>query len=539
MSNEDYKYVWEERRKTYRVVTDKPTYSPETKKTTHHYVTVGKAKEKGGPIEFGPKHRAVEAARKGRGTPHPKTVTPSGERIVLEHAASATGLSKTLEEAFGKETAGQVLALACYFICTGDALSSASAWLEERGLPVLTAPRVSELLASLTEEKCAKFLRPWIKAKAEGKTLCYDITSISTYAGDIDLAEFGYNRDHEKWLKQVNLAMLTDKASHIPLAFRVVAGSLSDVKTLRDTVRDLRMYGAAPFGFVMDRGFWSSERLDMLTENRIRYMVPVPSSVAWARKLIAAHVADVFLAPPHEDADGGKTYGFTVHDPTGAGRHVWAHIFYSPSMETERKTRFVERYTTLRKELESGDVPEEHRAACDEYFTVSTVGRGGKRHVKEKRPLPELLAEANFGYWVLYTDMEKDAMDALADYRDRGYIESGFDDLKGATDARRLRVHSGKAVYGRLFLQFVAQILRAELRQELASFPAEAKKYAYSVGSLLSRVRSYSLVAYSGRYKPQYCTLTKGQKLIFKALGIAVADDEPDEEIATEALVSK
>ena len=45
--NEECKYVWESRRGIYRVVIDTPVYSKETKRTTHHYETVGKACEKG------------------------------------------------------------------------------------------------------------------------------------------------------------------------------------------------------------------------------------------------------------------------------------------------------------------------------------------------------------------------------------------------------------------------------------------------------------------------------------------------------------
>lgn len=38
--------------------------------------------------------------------------------------------------------------LACYLICTGDALSNSSAWQEERGPKVLDAPRDLRAAAS-------------------------------------------------------------------------------------------------------------------------------------------------------------------------------------------------------------------------------------------------------------------------------------------------------------------------------------------------------------------------------------------------------
>ena len=139
------------------MVIDTPVYSKETKRTTHHYETVGKASEKGGPIEFGPKYKALQNAQSE--TVSAKAVELCGEKIVLEKASTSTGLRKTLVRSFGKDLADRIFSLACYLVCTGDALSNASTWLEERGLKALDVPRVSELLPQLSEENCSAFFR--------------------------------------------------------------------------------------------------------------------------------------------------------------------------------------------------------------------------------------------------------------------------------------------------------------------------------------------------------------------------------------------
>ena len=133
--------------------------------------------------------------------------------------------------------------------------------------------------------------------------------------------------------------------------------------------------------------------------------------------------------------------------------------------------------------------------------------------------------------------MEKDAFTALEDYRDRNFIEAGFDDLKGSTDAKRLKVHYDKSVYGRIFIQFCAQILRTQLRAGISGFDQETRKYAASPYALLRRVRMYSKVSYTGRYKSQFTVKTKGQRLIFNALGITEEDLDSDDG-KTEELLS-
>lgn len=388
---------------------------------------------------------------------------------------------------------------------------------------------ISGLLPLLNEESCSVFFRNWTALHARNRTSCYDITSVSTYARDMAMAEFGYNRDHEKRLRQIDLAMLTDKDRHMPLAFRIVNGSLGDVQTLKDTIRGLAMYGATPYGMVMDGGFWSVEKLQMLTDAGIKYMIPVPNSVSWARELMVKFRSGVFNGTPQGEDDGTCTYGCTVYDPLKTGRRIWAHVFCSPAMEAEHKQRFVEKHMTCRRELQDGTLDERHQNFYDEHFMISTRDRGGKMHVREKTPLADILKEMNPGYWVLYTDLEKDAFTALGDYRDRNFIEAGFDDLKGSTDARRLRVHYDRSLYGRIFIRFCAQVLRTQLRSEIAAFSQETRKYASSPDALLRRVRMHSRVSCSGRYKSQCTVMTKGQRLIFKALGISAEDPDSDD----------
>ena len=535
----DYKYVYEKSRKLYRVVVDHPVYDKATKKTKHHYETVGKAKERGGEIEFGSKYALVHDVEKQKeAVPVIKEVIPSGEVLVLQEASRKTGLKKTLVNAFGKDKAEKVEALTFFLLCTEEAMMDAEGWCSERKLKELSSPRISELFPTLNETACSTFFSQWCKAKAKDRSVCYDITSVSTYSTDMDIAEYGYNRDHENWLRQINLAMVTDQETHIPLAFRPLNGSLNDSQTLENTVCEFEGYGAKPYGVMMDKGFWKKENLEMLRSKGIKFTLPVPSSVSWATKLIKEHKNDVFSSSYYEDDDGNTTFCYTVYDPQNEGRKVWAHIYYSPAIETAKKEKFVKEYMARRKELEEDRADERYRSFYDEYFTVSKKGRGGKIHVADKRPLSEILSDKLFGYWILYTDMEKDGIKALVMYKERTFIEAGFDDLKGATDMRRLRSHKTKSVYGRFFIQFCAQILRTELRNDIRSFDAETKKYAPSPDSLLKRVKSYSKVKFSGKYKPQYSAPTKGQRLIFKALGIDFRDSMSEGDEETESIVT-
>lgn len=62
---------------------------------------------------------------------------------------------------------------------------------------------------------------------SEGKSVCYDVTSISSYATNMTDVERGYNWDHED-LCQFILGMFCDEETKIPLYYNRYNGSLSD-----------------------------------------------------------------------------------------------------------------------------------------------------------------------------------------------------------------------------------------------------------------------------------------------------------------------
>lgn len=569
----EYHYLWEKSRKVFRVVLDDPTYSTETKKTSHNYLTVGKSLTRGGEIIYGKKYLLrleLERIKKEQETLRPSstplnqeaplTSQPSqevscvsnqnkgnqslseesqnqdskqesdesmpqvkqlinvGEILVLKKASKETGLEKKLVRLLAKGLGEDVLHLAYYLVSTGEALSNSTEWFSERKLKAITPQRISDILQSLTPETCSGFMKEWIASNVGQNPLCYDITSISTYSDRINIAEYGYNRDKEKHLKQINLALVTDQKTHTPLTFRVLNGSISDVCTVENTIREFTKCGITPFGMIMDRGFWSEKNIEALQNNKIHFMMPIPNNVKWAKEVIRKNESKVYEADEYVDEENSIVRAYTVYDPKKTGHRCWCHLYYSPKMASDQRENRINEHNERRKELQTESEKDEHRSYYEEYFVVQK--RNGKRIVKEKKSLKAILSEEIFGFWALYTDIEKDPIKSLEIYRTRNYIETAFDDLKGVTDAKRLRIHSDKAVYGKLFIQFCAQILRNKLREFISEFSSETKKYASRPSTLLSRVRSYTRVVYHGRYKHYYNEPSKGQKLIFRDLKI-------------------
>ena len=117
-----------------------------------------------------------------------------------------------------------------------------------------------------------KFFENWFKACKYPSSLICDPSSISSYSKNIDDVEWGYNRDKEK-LKQINLNMVYAAEINLPLFYRIIDGSISDVVTLITTAKIVENLGVKNFSLALDRVFFSKENLEFLHEKRLNYTI--------------------------------------------------------------------------------------------------------------------------------------------------------------------------------------------------------------------------------------------------------------------------
>ena len=518
---DDFKYVWNKQRGRYNVNIDNPVYDPVTKKTSHRYKLVGTAAEKGGEITYGPSYRLAMGKKAVFTVAETiSRTTLMGENLIIDKMIKHTGMRPFLLKAFGKDDAQSILDLASYILCTGNPLSPAEYWLENHGKKIITSERVSELLVRLNEDAVATFLGPWMSRKGKGESLCYDITSVSSHARHNHYVEWGHNRDKEK-MKQINLALLSAKSTAVPIWFAPLPGSMNDSRTLREMVSRLKKLDVQPSAFIMDRGFYSQENLAFVTENGIKFIIPVPQSVKWPHKHIQEMRSRMMenISGYIRKENGTIIQSQTVYAPLPDGSRGWLHIYYDDEAALHRRQSFMEHYSRCFDELSSGETVDEHQKFYKEFFELGYKTKNGQK-IKAKKKPETYFDEHFFGYWCIYTNAEKDAKTALENYRERNGIEVLFDDLKNELDCERLRVHSSAAMYGRLFIQFIALILLTAIRQVIEEKGATFSKYAKSYRDVLRRVTSFSKVEFKGRYKPLYSTPTKGARLIFEAFEI-------------------
>lgn len=162
-----------------------------------------------------------------------------------------------LVSAFG-ERAMDIIVMASYIIREGNAMDGIDDWLQRNYYPgydrILTSQTSSRIFGSLSDKQRNDFFKHWIKTAFNGGSVCYDVTSISSYSKEMTEVELGYNRDGDD-LSQYNLGMFCDESSKTPLYYNRYNGSLTDKVNLSYVLANARAVGIRNVKMIIDGGF--------------------------------------------------------------------------------------------------------------------------------------------------------------------------------------------------------------------------------------------------------------------------------------------
>jgi hypothetical protein len=173
-------------------------------------------------------------------------------------------LDALLKQAFGNDEAHDIISLAWYLASEGAALSDSDAWLDHFESPrgrSISNQDITRLLDKMDYDSVLAFYKGWLASleKTNDRAL-YDLTSISWSGKSLDFAGWGRNQRGDK-PPQVNYALLCSRNAAMPLFAWPLAGSISDARTLKTTLRFLDKLGYKPGCLMMDRGFASLENI--------------------------------------------------------------------------------------------------------------------------------------------------------------------------------------------------------------------------------------------------------------------------------------
>ena len=392
------------------------------------------------------------------------SVLDCGVTTLLNQVVKDTGLDTVLSKVFPQDSAA-ILTCAYYLVSEGQALSRAEQWTAHTLTPcggVLADQRISELLQRITPSLTEVFFKAWIDRNRSQEYYCMDITSVSSYSELNHFVSYGYNRDGED-LPQINLLMVTGQITHLPLFYRTLPGSIKDVSTLDESLRRLELVDVKLLHLVMDKGFYSEANMMALYARHIRFVIGVPFTASLAKDSVERHRgADMTSCRNYAEVMGDEL--FAVSECVTWNHHrMYLHTYFDPVKAALDEKKFGHRIRCEYQELVSGELVREHQKDYDRFFIVRETPKRG-RHVEYNQDAINAHKKNTVGWFVIATNDVKDPEKALEVYRLKDAVEKNFDDMKNDLDMNRLRIHSAQAMDGRLFIQYIAEILLSRIR---------------------------------------------------------------------------
>jgi transposase len=489
-------------------------WDTEKQQTRHKRVCIGKIDAKTGKQVFNQKYIANKTKKTPLQGKTPFTLHSVGQILLLQHLVKTLKLEKTLRISFGEAKTSKLLALAYYCTCKSEPLSQGGKWLTQHGLDTsLTGhEQISEFLSTISEDSQQRFFDSWKKNLPATELSVYDLTSSASYGKHNYSLYYGNNREIEA-LEQVNLALVCNKKTGLPLAYFPLPGNLRNGKAAESVFSQLCVHTPEKSCFfVLNRIFYSPANLEYLRERGFKYMIGIPSRIAWKNALIEDFRRHLDEQEPFFDYRN-KTLKYQAY-PSFDGKSTIA-VYFDPVWRKQQENNLENLLACCYSELATNCQVEEHSQLYDRYFEVRKNPGGTRRVIKKVDP-KQLFFLSNAGFWTMQTNSIEDPAKILEQYKKRNELEVYFENLKNETDCQLLQINEPQKFSARLFIQFLSVVITSALDSALH---ADARLDAFnSAQQMLDAMESFSTVLLSDSSLQLFTSPTEMQSLLSESL---------------------
>ena len=456
-----------------------------------------------------------------------------GACVIIRKVLDEYSLVPMLRKRFGND-AGLMLDLVSYLIVEEENAGQyypdfafTHPLLAEK-MTIYSDSKVSRLLSSITKDQCIGFLDDW-NARRDHKSriyVSYDSTNKNSEAGDIDIVEFGKAKD-DKGLPVFNLSIAMDKTNRVPLFYEEYPGSVTDVSQFTCMVDKVMEYGYKKIGFILDRGYFSRENIRYIDENGYTFIIMCKGCKALVSSLVLS-IQGSFETKREAAIRAYRVYGVTtaarLYEDDTEDRYF--HIYYNPSKQAAEREQLEQRVEKLRQFMDR-HIGKDVRfgKTYQEYFHLHYDRRGYFRGADERTDVIERELQL-CGYFCIITSDKMTAAQALIQYKGRDISEKLFRTDKTFIGSRSERVQSSQSMSSKIFIEFVALIVRNRIYNLLKEqmIRTESKQKYMTVPAAIRELEKIEMVRRNnGTYKLDHA-VTKTQKVILSSFGM----DEDD-----------
>ena len=456
-----------------------------------------------------------------------------GPYVVIQKVLQEFGIPKLLEK-YLEDNCGLFLDLVSFMLIDEENVGmhypdfAFCHPLFSKNMRIYSDVKVSRLLNSISKDQIIGFLNDWNKGRNRKQQIyiSYDSTNKNCQAGDVDLVEFGKAKD-DKGLPIFNVAIVFDKTNQIPLLYEEYPGSINDVSQFTYMVDKVKEYKYRNIGFILDRGYFSKENIRYMEKNKFSFIIMVKGRKELVASLVDAN-RNTFETVRSCAIRSYRVYGKTVqaklYEDDTKDRYI--HIYFNPSRQAAEREQLEQKIEKLRIYLNKHiGTDTKFSKAYHDYFTIKYDKKGILVSVAEKTEVVECEL-GRCGYFCIVTSEKMTASEALIQYKGRDISEKLFSSDKTFLGSGSMRVHSSKAISAKIFVEFIALIIRNRIYNLLKEtmMRLETKENYLTVPKAIRELEKIEMIRRNnGRYQIDHA-VTKKQKVILSSFGLSEED---------------
>ena len=412
-------------------------------------------------------------------------------------------------------------------------------------MKIYSDSKVSDFLQSMDREVSVNFQNDWNRDRnhREKVYISYDSTSKQCEAGDLRIVEVGHSKENEE-TNIFNYAIAFDTKYREPLFYELYPGSINDISQFECTVDKAKSYGYKKIGFVLDRGYFSKDNICYLEKSSYDFVIMLKGKADLVQKWVLENKGSFETSRPC-NIPAYQVYGKTIEKKLFASdkgpRYI--HLYHSSDLEAHERGEVEKKINQLTTFLKSNTNKfREFGPGMETYFELyydenakQKPKKGAKKEEKEekgntakkfvffeeKTAVIELELEL-CGYFCIITSEKMTAKQALEIYKGRDASEKLFLSDKTFLGNHALRSSTEESAASKIFIEFVALIIRNRMYNYLKDAMKEmAKKPNYM--TVPAAIRELDKIEMSrqldGIYRLDHA-VTATQKTILKAFGL-------------------
>lgn len=454
-----------------------------------------------------------------------------GTNIVLQKLIRESGVKTILQKYFKEKDLELLLDLASYSIIMESNVAqyypdyAYNHAIYTEGMKIYSDSKVSDFFKSITDEQTIGFLNSWneIKDHREKIYVSYDSTNKSCQAGDLDIVEYGHAKV-EQGAPIFNYSIAYDTKNQVPLYYEAYPGSLNDMSQLQFMIDRASGYGYKKIGFILDRGYFSKKNLDYMEEYGYSFVIMLKGMKSLVKELVL-EVQGSFEKRRLNFIDEYKVHGITVSRRLYATdeRDRYIHIYHSREKENAECCQIEAKLSQMRKfmQMHTNEL-REFGPAFNKYFELLYDKEEKKFMVPIERTTVIDDEMRLCGYFCIITSEKMTAEEAIHLYKSRDVSEKLFLGDKSFLGNNCLRVSTDEAASAKIFIEFIALILRCRLYTELKEMKKELDKSPnyMTVPAAIKELEKIEMVRQLDTVYRLDHGVTAKQKNILKAFGM-------------------